>query len=132
LASTVYTVEEVVLGDDTTVTLKPLMIKPLREFMKRIDDFGEAKTEEAGLDILLDSGAICLKSQRPEFWDDEKTTEVVGEDGEKKVVKTPGYSDKFEEVMDMETLYKVLEVCGGVKLNDPNLIRAAAEALGQN
>jgi hypothetical protein len=93
---------------------------------------GEAKTEEAGLDILLDSGAICLKSQRPEFWDDEKTTEVVGEDGEKKVVKTPGYSDKFEEVMDMETLYKVLEVCGGVKLNDPNLIRAAAEALGQN
>lgn len=129
MATTVYTTEDILLSDGSQVTLKPLNIKNLRAFMKKIDEFGNAKTEEDGLEVLLDAGALCLKDQRPEFWDETKTKSVE-EEGVAKTVPAPGHSEAFEDVLDMETVYKVLEVCGGVKLNDPNLLRAAAEALG--
>lgn len=130
MATTVYTTEEILLSDDSVVVLKPLTIKNLRLFMKLIDGFGKAATEDEGLDVLLDASALCLKEQRPEFWDEKKTKEVEQEDGSKKKVPAPGHTEVFEDIIDMESVYKVLEVCGGVKLNDPNLLRAAAEALG--
>jgi hypothetical protein len=117
LATSVYTTEEVQLQDDTTVTLKPLNIKALRKFMKIMENFAaEDTTEEDGLETLLDASALCLKSQRPEFWDEKENK----------------HSDSFEEAVDMPTVYKILDVCGGVKLNDPNLLAMAQEALGRN
>jgi hypothetical protein len=116
MATTVYTTEEVELQDGTTVTLKPLTIKNLRKFMKTMEAFAEAETEEDGLEVMLDSSALCLKNQRPEFWDE----------------KTSKHTEDFEDAVDIPTIYKVLDVCGGIKLNDPNLLAAAAEALGRN
>lgn len=115
MATSVYSTEEIELQDGTTVVLKPLNIKTLRSFMTTMERFGEEDaTEEEGLEVLLDAAALCLKGQRPEFWDGKKHTE------------------DFEEVVDMPTIYKILDVCGGVKLNDPNLLAMAREALGQN
>jgi hypothetical protein len=116
MATTVYTIEEVSLQDDSKVTLKPLNIKNLRKFMKIMDAFGEAKTEQESFEILLDASALCLKSARPEFWNDSDDK----------------HSEDFEEVADMPTIYKILDVCGGIKLNDPNLLAAATEVLGKN
>lgn len=117
MATSVYDTEEIELQDGTTVTLKPLNIKTLRKFMKTMERFGdEDTTEEESLDILLDASALCLKSQRPEFWNE--TEDAHGED--------------YEDVVDMPTVYKVLDVCGGIKLNDPNLLAMAQEALGRN
>ncbi|WNN94624.1 tail assembly chaperone [Streptomyces phage Phredrick] len=116
MATTVYTTEEVELQDGTTVTLKPLTIKNLRKFMKTMEAFAEAETEEDGLEVMLDSAALCLKTQRPEFWNE----------------KTNKHAEDFEDAIDIPTIYKVLDVCGGIKLNDPNLLAAAAEALGKN
>jgi hypothetical protein len=117
LATSVYTTEEVQLQDDTTVTLKPLNIKALRKFMKVMEKFGEEQTtEDEGLEILLDASALCLKGQRPEFWNTDEDC----------------HSDSYEEAVDMPTVYKVLDVCGGVKLNDPNLLAMAQEALGRS
>ncbi|UTN92294.1 tail assembly chaperone [Streptomyces phage Stigma] len=103
MATTVYTTEEVELQDGTTVTLKPLTIKNLRKFMKAMEGFAEATTEDEGLEVMLDSAALCLKAQRPEFWDE----------------KTSKHSEEFEDAVDIPTIYKVLDVCGGIKLNDP-------------
>lgn len=125
MATTVYTTEEVALSDGTVVELKPLNIKPLRLFMKKINEFADAQNEDEGLDTLLDAGALCLSKQKPEYYDAEK----YKDDKDRGDKTLGGYTEEFEEVMDMETLYKVLEVCGGVKLNDPNLLRAATEAL---
>jgi hypothetical protein len=33
--------------------------------------------------------------------------------------------EKFEEVVNIPNMMKVLEICGGLKLNDPNLLGAA-------
>lgn len=117
MATTVYTVEEISLQDGSQIKLKPLNIKGLRDFMDVMRSFGDEKTtEEESFEILLDAAAICLKKERPEFWN--------AKDGK--------HTEDFEEVVDIPTIYKILDVCGGVKLNDPNLIAAATEALGRS
>lgn len=116
MATEVYTVEEVVFQDGETVELRPLTISRLRKFMALMDKFAEAKDENESFEILLDASAVCIANKAPQYWDDK----------EKK------HSEAWEEAADMPTIYKVLDVCGGVKLNDPNLLAAAAAALGQN
>jgi hypothetical protein len=39
--------------------------------------------------------------------------------------------DKLEDALDVPTINRILEVCGGIKLDDPNLVAAAVLA-GQN
>lgn len=114
LATTVYTTEEIELQDGSQITLKPLTIKNLRKFMEIMKGFETAATEDEGFEVCLDAAALCLKTERPEFWEEGKHTE------------------QFEEVADLPTIYKVLDVCGGIKLNDPNLLAAATEALGKD
>jgi len=72
--------------------------------MKKLDDLGGVENEDEGLDVLVELCRICLKSVAPSL--------DLGE---------------LEDFLDTETMYKVIEICGGVKLNDPNLIRAAQE-----
>ena len=115
MANAVYVTEEVELQDGTTVTLKPLPIAGLRVFMKMIDKFGNVDSEDEGFEILVSASAFCLYKQRIEFWD--KSEKVA--------------TEAFEEAVDMPTIYKILDICGGVKLNDPNLLAAATEVLGQ-
>ena len=116
MATTVYTTEEVELQDGTTVTLKPLTIKNLRKFMKVMEGFEAAETEDEGLEVMIDSAALCVRSQRSEFWDE----------------KTGKHTEAFEDAIDIPTIYKILDICGGIKLNDPNLLAAAQEALGRS
>ncbi len=116
MATTVYTTEEIQLQDDSKVTLRPLTIKSLRKFMTVMEGFAKASSDEEGFEVLLTAAALCLAKQRPDLYDAEaeKATEA------------------FEDAADMPTIYKILDVCGGVKLNDPNLLAMAAEALGKN
>jgi hypothetical protein len=38
------------------------------------------------------------------------------------------YREHLEEILDMPTVYEVLDVCGGLKLNDPKLIQEIQDA----
>ena len=104
MASSVYTVEQVELQSGTTLELKPLPIKTLRKFMAQLAKLSEVKTEDDGIDAMLALAALCIQAQVPELVKDQ---------------------DALEEALDMPTVYKIIEVCGGVKLNDPNLLAAA-------
>ena len=109
MATTVYSIEEIELYDESVVKLRPLPIKYLKEFMKKLQNMETVKTDEEGLDQLVELAAFCLNS--------------LDKDNPR---------EDFDEVLDLETAYRVVEVCGGVKLNDPNLIAAAQEiAAGQ-
>ena len=70
----------------------------------------EATTEDQSLTVLIDACAIALEVQLPELIKDR---------------------DKLEEALDVPTINRILEVCGGIKLDDPNLVAAAVLA-GQN
>ena len=110
MATTVYDVEEVQLQNGQTAKLKPLSIKELRKFMVAIQKTGESQTEDETLNILIDACAIALERQLPELVADR---------------------DAFEDALDVPTMNRILEVCGGIKLDDPNLLAAAVLA-GQN
>lgn len=109
MATTVYTIEEIVLQDGKEVTLKPLNIKNLRKFMKKFKELDNLKEDDQVVDFLIEVGQLCLSSLYKEYED----------------------SDKFEDAVDMPTVHKIIEICGGVKLNDPELMAAAAAVMEQ-
>ena len=110
MATTVYDVEEIQLQNGATVKLKPLTIKELREFMKVINKTQEVTTEDETLTILIDACAVALEKQLPDLVKDR---------------------DALEDALDVPTINRILEVCGGIKMDDPNLLAAAVLA-GQN
>jgi hypothetical protein len=110
LASTVYDVEEIELQNGAKVKLKPLSIKQLRKFMEVIKKVQDAEDETATLGILVEACGVALETQLPDLVAD---------------------LDKLEDALDVPTINRILEVCGGIKMDDPNLIAAAVLA-GQN
>jgi hypothetical protein len=110
LATTVYDVEEITLQNGDKVKLKPLTIKALRKFMAAIAKTAESKTEDETLTILIDACAVAIELQLPELANNREA---------------------LESALDMPTINRILEVCGGIKLDDPNL-GAAAVLPGQN
>ena len=110
MATTVYSVEEITLQDGSTAKLKPLSIKELREFMKALQGASESTSETETLNVLIDAVAVALKKQ---------LTELVAD------------RDSLEDALDVPTINRILEVCGGIKMDDPNLLAAAVLA-GQN
>ena len=109
MATTVYSVEEITLQNGATVKLKPLTIKELRKFMLAIAKTAEpGTTEEQTLDILIDACAVALEKQLPDLVKDREA---------------------FEDVLDIPTINRILEVCGGIKMDaDPNLVAAVTQA----
>lgn len=112
MANSIYEVIEVPLQDGTTVELKPASIALLKKGNKELERLwgGEAESTDDTLDILLDICVVLLKRQRPELADPESGKELA------------------EELFDLDTVYKVIEVFLGVKLNDPKLMEAALRA----
>lgn len=110
MATTVYSVEDIKLQNGATVQLRPLSIKQLRKFMTVMSKVSEVTTEDESLSVLIDACAIALETQLPDLTADR---------------------DKLEEALDVPTINRILEICGGIKLDDPNLIAAAVLA-GQN
>lgn len=109
MAKTVYRSEELLLLDGTKVALKSLSIKKMKEFQARFATLQDDSTDnDSALDGLLDLTEICLSTAEPELAKNR---------------------EKLEESLDMETMYKIIEVTTGIVLNDPNLIQAVAEAL---
>lgn len=110
MATTVYDVQEIELQNGARVKLKPLTIKELRKFMTVIQKTAEVTNEDDTLNILIEACGVALEKQLPELVKDR---------------------DAFEDALDVPTINRILEVCGGMKMDDPNLLAAAVLA-GQN
>ena len=110
MATTIYDVEEIQLQNGATVKLKPLTIKELRKFMTAIQKTANTTSEDETLDILIDACAVALEKQLPDLVADR---------------------DALEDALDVPTINRILEVCGGIKMDDPHLLAAAVLA-GQN
>lgn len=102
MATTVYDIEEIQLSDGSTLVIRPLSIKNLKKFLAVMNKMQDEKvqTEEDIMEIFIEGAMVCLEQLKPEFAEDK---------------------DKFEELIEVPTMMKILEVAGGLKLNDPNL-----------
>jgi hypothetical protein len=111
VATKIYESVDLELLDGTEVTIKPLNIKNLREVMKVWATASEATDEDEFLNVLLKCTKIAFKQYKPELAEDP---------------------ERLEDALDLQTMYKILEVAADIRLNDPNLLAAAQELVGQN
>lgn len=125
MATRVYTTEDITLQDGTDVTLKPLAIGRLRRFMDAWREFENVDGDDEGFDVFVNCAGISLEENFKEKFDDLRPTAEQKKKGEH---LNPEYKEYLEEVLDLDSIYKVLDVCGGIKLNDPKLMEAAALA----
>lgn len=108
MATKVYDTVELELENGEVVLIKPLPIKALRKFMDVISQAGadEAESETQLMDTFIEACTLCLKALHPVMF--EKMTQA-----------------DIEELVTLPTIMKILEVAGGLKTTDPNLLGAA-------
>jgi hypothetical protein len=106
MATSIYEVVEVELLDGSQISMKPLKISLLRDFMKEFQKISDPKISEdniKSMDLLLNCAVIAMKQYNPEL----------------------ATKEQLEDIMDLPTVYKVIEVAAGIQLNDPNALAAA-------
>lgn len=117
MATEVFTTEEIRLLDGTEVELRPLPIAKLRKFMRmwsdhlknvsdkmkdaEAEDFSEADLTDQQFDVFI---KMCILGLEPQLKGDRTDKQ---------------FREYLEnEALDEHTIQKILEVTGGLKLNN--------------
>ena len=96
MATEIYKIEKIQLVDGTEIELIPLKIKYLREFMSVFNAIRVTKNDQEAILVLSECARICMKQYYPE------------------ISKTIGM---LEDSLDLPTVYKVLNVAAGIKVD---------------
>ena len=96
MATTIYNTQIIQLFDGTELEIVPLKIKYLREFMVAFDDVKSTKDDDAAMQVLVECTRICMKQYYPEI---SRSVEQI------------------EDNVDMPTVYQILDVAAGIKIN---------------
>jgi hypothetical protein len=96
MATTVYQTKIIKLMDGTEVEIIPLKIKYLRQFMEAFEDVKKSKNDDEAIESLVECVRISMKQFYPEI--------------------SKSVSD-VEDNLDMPTIYKILDISAGIKIN---------------
>jgi inhibitor of KinA sporulation pathway (predicted exonuclease) len=92
MATTINEAKTVELFDGTSITIRPLKISLLRDFMKKFEKIAEvAEDNDKSMNLLMECVQIAMKQYNPELAD----------------VK------KLEDLLDLPTVYKIVEEASG-------------------
>ena len=95
-------ITKVTLMDNTEIEVRPLKISLLRPFMSKFEAIAEiADDNDKSMTVLVECVQIALKQYKPELAKD---------------------INKLEEVLDLPTVYKIIEAASGIKLQDANAL----------
>ena len=98
MATSVYEISEIELIDGTKIKMRPLKISLLREFMKKFETIGKVvDNNDKSMDVMMDCVAIAMKQYAPDLALDRV---------------------KMEDLLDLPSVYKVIEAASGVKFDD--------------
>ncbi len=98
MATKIYETGLVELIDGNFVEIRPLAIKYLREFMETFDLLKMARNDEESMAVLVQCVLVCMKQFYPEI-------RTVYE---------------LEDNIDLPSIYKILDVAAGIKVNRDN------------
>lgn len=102
MTTTINEETKIVLLDGTELSVRPLKISLLREFMKTFEKVSEVSDDNnKSLDVLLECVQIALKQYAPEL-----AVDVA----------------KLEDMLDLPLVYKIVEEASGVNLADGSLV----------
>lgn len=122
MATQAFTATEIALQDDTDVTIRPLPIGRLRRFMEAWKEIGNVDNDDDGFEVFINCSGIALEHEFKGKFDALKASAAERQNGE---FLSEEYKEYLEEVLDLETIYVILDVAGGIKLNDPKVVEAA-------
>lgn len=106
MATTVFQAETVNLIDGTEIEIRPLKISLLRPFMTKMQGIEKvAEDNEKSMTLLIECVQIAMKQYKPALAED---------------------ISKLEELLDLPTVYRIIEAASGVKLGDVSNIFSAA------
>lgn len=126
MASTVYKQVTIELQDGKEVVLKPLPIGRLRRFMEAWLEFENAESNDDGYSVFINCAGIGIEHEFKGVFDSLKASESERAEGK---FLSAEYQEYLEDVLDLDTIYKILEISGNLKLNDPKLVEAAMAAM---
>lgn len=93
---------ELTLIDGTKIKVRPLKISLLRPFMKKFEAVAAvAEDNDKSMEILMDCVQIAMQQYSPELSEER---------------------EKLEEILDLPTVYSIIEAASGVKLSDANAL----------
>ena len=96
MATTKYEENTVTLIDGSTISVRPLKISLLRPFMKKFEGVAAvAEDNEKSMTLLVECVQIAMEQYKPELAND---------------------ITKLEDILDLPTVYKIVEAASGVKL----------------
>ena len=96
MTTTIHEKEIVTLVDGTEIELRPLSIALLRKFMKTFDKIAKvADDNDKSMTVLMECVQIAMQQYKPELSED---------------------ATKLEDLLDLPTVYKIIEVASGAKL----------------
>ena len=102
MATTVYEEQSITLLDGTEIKVRPLKISLLRPFMKKFEGLAKvAEDNDKSIGVLLDCVQIAMEQYKPEIAKDGKA---------------------LEDIMDLPTVYKIIEASSGIQLGDTALL----------
>jgi hypothetical protein len=96
MATTIYKSEIIYLFDGTELEIVPLKIKYLREFMQAFENVKITKNDDEAIAALVECVRVCMKQYYPPI---------------------SGSVEDIEDSIDMPTVYKVLDVSAGIRIN---------------
>jgi DNA-binding protein H-NS len=102
MATTVHEEKEITLIDGTKVNIRPLKISLLRQFMKKFEGLADVQEDnDKSMTLLIECVQIAMKQYKPELAEDLA---------------------KLEDLLDLPTVYKVVEAASGVNLSETALL----------
>ena len=93
MATEVYNKGNIYLIDGTELEIIPLKIKYLREFMVEFEGIKDTSDDDEAIEVLSKCVGICMKQYYPEI------------------------ADSVEDNFDLPTIYKIIDIAAGIKIN---------------
>ena len=102
MATNVNEEKTVKLIDGQEISLRPLKISLLRPFMQKFEQIQEVVNDnEKSMSILMECVQIAMKQYKPELAEDLAA---------------------LEEIVDLPTVYRIVEEASGARVSEGNLI----------
>jgi hypothetical protein len=93
MATEVYNSANIFLVDGTELEIVPLKIKHLRDFMIAFEEVHKSQDDDEAIEKLTECVRICMKQYYPEI------------------------HNEVEDHVDLPTIYKILDIAAGIKIN---------------
>jgi inhibitor of KinA sporulation pathway (predicted exonuclease) len=101
MAMTISEEKEIAFLDGTVIKVRPLKISLLKKFMEKFDTISEVATDNTkSMNVLVECAIIAMQQYSPEH----------------------ATVEKLEEVIDLPTLYAIINEASGIDLTGRSLL----------